>query len=228
MVPGLLAGIALFLGVNLQQLGISFEETTAGKAGFITGLYVIFVPLIGVFVGQRARPPTWIGAALAVIGLYLLSVSDELTISRGDFYVFLCAIVWAVHVLIVGHFSPRCDGLRLAIVQFALSGVVACILAVIMEKPTWPAIWAGLPAILYCAVFVVAIAFTLQVVAQRDAPAAHAAVILSGEAVFAALIGWLYLGETLAGRELAGCGLMLLGMLVAQYHPRPARAANFP
>lgn len=214
LVAGLVAGVVLTFGASLQQVGI--VTTTAGKAGFITGLYVILVPLSGLLWGQRAGAGAWVGAALSIAGLALLSITDTLTIQRGDLIVLVGAFFWAAHVQVVGIFSPRTDPLRMACVQFAVCSFASAAVAVAMEHPSVAGITSAAGPILYGGVLSVGIAYTLQVVAQRSAPPAHAAILLSLESVFAALGGSLLLGERLGPRETAGCVIMFGGMLAAQ------------
>jgi drug/metabolite transporter (DMT)-like permease len=214
LLGGTLAGLVLFIGVSLQQIGLIY--TTAGKAGFITGLYVIIVPIIGFFLRYHVRSITWIGAGLAAVGLYFLSVSGSFEVNRGDGFVLACAVVWAVHVLIIGWLSPRTDPLPLAAMQFAITSALGLIAALLTEDLTAESILAAKGAILYGGVFAVGVGYTLQVVGQRDAPPAHAAILLSLEAVFAAVAGGLILTEVLTSRELLGCALMLGGVLTSQ------------
>jgi len=211
---GALAGIVLFAGASLQQMGLVY--TTAGKAGFITGLYVILVPIIGYRWGQRTSYGTWFGAVLAVIGLYLLSVTGALTISRGDLLVLASAFFWAGHVLLIGWMSPRMDSLVLASAQYAVCSLLSLLVAFTLETVAVDGILQAAVPILYGGLASVGIAYTLQVVAQRHSPPAHASIILTLEGAFAALGGWMLLGEALSLRALAGCGLMLAGMLVSQ------------
>jgi drug/metabolite transporter (DMT)-like permease len=211
---GLIAGVILFFGASLQQTGL--VTTTAGKAGFITGLYVVLVPLAGLLWGQRAGWSSWAGAILAVAGLFLLSVTDAFTIGRGDLLVLIGAFFWAAHVQVVGLLSPRTDPFRLSCVQFAACSLLCAAGAALTEEVSLAGIRAALWPILYGGVMSVGIAFTLQVVAQRRAPAAHAAIILSLETVFAAIGGILILGEALSARGAAGCLIMFSGMIVSQ------------
>ena len=213
---GLLAGLFVFAGASLQQVGLVF--TTAGNAGFITGLYVIFVPILGLLFRQRPGWGVWIGAILAVAGMYFLSVTDAFTISRGDLYVLLGAIFWASHVLFIGHVSPRIDGLKLAVIQYVVCSGLSMAVAFGFEEVQWVSILEAAIPILYGGLLSVGIAYTLQIIAQKKAPPAHAAIILSMEGVFAVLGGWLILNESVSGRSLLGCGLMLVGMLLAQIH----------
>jgi drug/metabolite transporter (DMT)-like permease len=211
---GLLAGVALFLGSSLQQIGII--NTTAGNAGFITGLYVVIVPILGLLLKQKARTGTWIGAIIATIGLFLLSVTESFTISPGDLLVLISALFWASHVLIIGKVAGRVPSLFIAVFQFAVCSLLSFICAIIFEEiKIGPILQAGIP-ILYAGLLSVGIAYTLQIVAQKKAPPAHAAIILSMESVFAVLGGWLMLSEIMAFRGLIGCALMLVGMLVSQ------------
>jgi drug/metabolite transporter (DMT)-like permease len=207
-------GLALFSGASLQQIGLVY--TTAGKAGFITGLYVIIVPILGLFWRQQPRIGTWIGAVLAAIGLYLLSITEEFTIELGDLLVLIGAFFWAAHVLIIGWLSPRINPIKLAFSQYVACSILSLIAASNLEVITFNSIIAAAIPILYGGLLSVGIAYTLQVVAQRDAHPAHAAILLSLEAVFAAIGGWLILGETISARGLVGCGLMLAGMLLSQ------------
>ena len=214
LLGGGLAGLALFLGASLQQMGI--VHTTAGKAGFITGLYVIIVPILGLFWRKRSGLGTWLGAMLATVGLYFLSIGEKLAISTGDLLVLLGAFVWAGHVHIIGKFSPRIDSIKLAFVQFMVCSAFSLITAAFAEKITMPGLHGAAIPILYAGLMSSGVAYTLQVVAQRRVLPAHAAIILSLEAVFAVVGGWLMLEEMLTSRELLGCVLMLGGMFVSQ------------
>ena len=211
---GALAGLVLFTAAGLQQLGL--VHTTAGKAGFITGLYVIIVPVLGLFWGLKSAKGGWLGACLAVAGLYLLSVTKDFTLAPGDLLVLLGAFFWAGHVLVVGWLSPRVNRLRLACAQYAVCSALSLIAAELTEKIILESVLQAAVPILYGGVISVGMAYTLQVVAQRYAPPAHAAIILSLEAVFAAAAGWLILGEVMSARGMIGAGLMLAGMLTAQ------------
>ncbi|NOY60194.1 MAG: DMT family transporter [Calditrichaeota bacterium] len=211
---GSLAGLALFMGSSFQQIGIVY--TTAGKAGFITGLYVILVPIMGLAWHQRAGTGTWLGAVLAVIGLYFLSVRQNLTISPGDLLVLVSAFFWAAHVHIIGWLATKMDSLKIALVQFITCSLLSFVGATFAETITIPTLQKAAFPILYAGLLSVGVAYTLQIVAQKDAPPAHAAIILSFESVFAVLGGWLLLGEILSLRGLLGCTLMLSGMLLSQ------------
>jgi drug/metabolite transporter (DMT)-like permease len=211
---GLLAGGVLFVGASLQQVGLLY--TTAGKAGFITGLYVVLVPLSGLLWGQRAGGSAWAGAALSVVGLFLLSMTSSFTIARGDLLVLVGAFFWAAHVQVVGWLSPRVDPVRLSCIQFVVCSLLCWLGALFTETVAVSGIFSAAIPILYGGVMSVGIAYTLQVVAQRSAPPAHAAILLSLESVFAAIGGGLILGERLGARGTTGCLIMFAGMLVSQ------------
>lgn len=213
---GGLAGLAIYLAASLQQVGLVY--TTAGKAGFITGLYVIIVPIMGLLWGQRTNAGTWSGALMAAVGMYLLSVNEDFSISIGDLLELIGAVFWAVHIHLIGWLSPKTDSLRLAFVQFMVCAVVSLLTAWLVETATLAAIAAASLPIIYGGALSVGVAYTLQVVAQRNAHPAHAAILLSLEAVFAAVGGWLILGEVMPGRGLVGCLLMLSGMIVSQLY----------
>ncbi len=221
---GSLAGLALFIGASLQQIGIIY--TTAGKAGFITGLYVVIVPILGMFLKQRTGIGTWIGAILAAIGLYFLSITGKFTITFGDLLELIGAFFWAGHVHLIGWFSPKIKPIKLAFFQFVACSVLSLLTAIFVEVITPQSLLeAGIP-ILYGGILSVGVAYTLQVVAQRDAHPAHVAILLSLEAVFAVIGGWIILGETLSLRGLLGCALMLAGMLVSQFNIKAERIAK--
>ena len=211
---GGLLGLTLFAAASLQQVGLVY--TTAGNAGFITGLYVVIVPILGLFWRYRSDAGTWIGAILASTGLYLLSITDRFTISFGDLLELCGAFLWAGHVLIIGWLSPKMDSLKLACTQFAACSILSLITALLVEHMAIHSIFQAAVPILYGGVLSVGVAYTLQVVAQRKAQPAHAAILLSLEAVFAAFGGWLILNETLTFRGIIGCSLMLSGMLISQ------------
>lgn len=212
--PVALTGLALFAGSTLQQIGLI--GTTAGKAGFITGLYVILVPLTALIWGKRTHPAHWIGALLAVVGLYLLSVRSGFPVSPYDLVVLVGAFVWAGHVHLIDRYADKVGPVRLAVLQFAITGLLSTVAALLFERIELGGITEGIWPILYGGFFSVGLAYTLQVVAQRRADPAHAAIILSLEGAFAALGGWLILQEGLTPRGLVGCALMLAGTLVSQ------------
>ncbi len=206
-----------FIGFSTQSIGLQY--TTASNGGFITGLYVVIVPILGLFWKQQPEIGTWIGAALAAVGLYLLSVTEQFTISFGDLLELAGAFFWAAHMLIIGWLSPKTNPIRLAIVQYAACSLFSAIVAMITETITAQGLYQAAIPILYGGLLSVGIAYTLQIIAQKHAHPAHAAILLSLEAVFAAIGGWMLLGETLSVRGMTGCALMLSGMLLSQLQP---------
>ncbi|NIR51655.1 DMT family transporter [candidate division KSB1 bacterium] len=215
---GSFAGLVLFAAASLQQIGIVY--TTAGKAGFITGLYVILVPILSLLWRHPVGGGTWIGAILATMGLYFLSITETLSISRGDLLVLVSAFFWAGHVHILGRIAPKSDSTRLAFFQFATCALLSLLTAFLVEPVSVHSLLDAAIPILYGGIFSVGVAYTLQVFAQRTAHPAHAAIILSLEGVFAAFGGWMLLGETLSLRGVFGCSLMLAGMILSQLHLR--------
>lgn len=220
LLGGFCMGLALTLGINLQQVGLLFTSVT--NSGFITGLYVIVVPLLGLIIGQRTGMGTWLGAVLAVAGMAFLSIGENFQVASGDWIQLAGAFVWGIHVLLVSFFVSRHDAIRLAFLQFATCAVVSLALAALFEDASLNSIWLAAPALIYGGMFAVGVGYTLQVVAQKHAIASHAAIILSLEAVFAAIAGALFLDESLSLRGYFGCALMFIGMLAAQLWPRKA------
>ncbi len=214
LLPGLGVGVALTGGSLLQQAGL--ETTTAGNAGFITGLYMVFIPVAGwLFFRQRAGRWTWVGVVLALCGLYLLSVRDGFHVNVGDLLVLGCAVFWTGHILALERLGAL-DPFRLCVVQFATCAVISLVFAVAFEPTPLSGIAQTLGPLAYAAFLSTGVGFTLQVVGQRDAPASHAALIMALEAVFAAIGGALVLGERMDLRALIGAGLMLAAVIVAQ------------
>ena len=233
LLPGLIAGGLLFGGATLQQLGVGL--TTAGNAGFVTGLYIVLVPMIGLGFGQRPNRWLWWGVLLAVAGLFLqtkadvyqatlvaglflLTMGDTLSMGLGDALVLAGTAFWAGHILVLEHYSRRVEPLRLALVQVAVCALASGAVALTQERPFGGLDQAVVP-VLYGGLMSVGVAYTLQIVGQRHAPAATAALILSLEAAFAVLGGLVVLGESLSLRGLIGCALMLAGLLLAQVGP---------
>ncbi|MGA2823869.1 MAG: DMT family transporter [Bacteroidales bacterium] len=210
----IITGILLFIGVSLQQVGL--KTTTAGKAGFITGLYVVFVPIVGIFLGHRINLYTWLGVLFSATGLYFLSIKSGLRIEHGDLLVLGCAVVFTFHVLMIGWLSPRMNSFDLATGQFAICALLNILVASSIESVDAGKIIEAAVPILYGGILSVGIAYTLQVIAQKEAHPAYASIILSMEAVFAALGGWMILHESLSQRSLIGCVLMLAGMVIVQ------------
>lgn len=212
---GILAGLLLVGASAFQQAGLQF--TTAGKAGFITGLYVVLVPLF-LALGWRQWPrwSAWVASLTAAVGLFLLSAETSLTLALGDGLELVGAVWWALHVILIGRLAGRMDALRLAWVQYLACGLISTALGLALEGNTLDGLAVVWWAVIYGGMVSVGLGYTLQVVGQKVAPATDAAIILSMEAVFAALFGWLLLGETLTPRQLLGCGLMLSGVLLAK------------
>lgn len=211
---GCLAGGILFMGASLQQVGLLY--TTAGKAAFITCLYIVLVPLIGIFFKQRIGRAAWLGSALAMIGLYFLCVKEDFTMAYGDLFELAGALFWSAHILVIDRFSEEVDTLKLAFFQFVTCSVLSLITALLWETVTLNGIiGAGIP-ILYGGIFSVGVAYTLQIAGQKNSSPSHAAIILSMETVFAALGGYLLLDEFLGRQEFLGCVLMMAGMLLSQ------------
>ncbi|ALG67608.1 DMT family transporter [Beggiatoa leptomitoformis] len=207
-------GILLFSAATIQQVSLIY--TAAGKAGFITGLYVILVPLLGLVWRQYPDLGTWVGSMLAVMGLYLLSVGTDFSLAYGDFLVLISTIFWALHVLAIAWFVQKVDALLLAITQFLVCALLSFLVAVVVETITLQSMMnAGIP-ILYGGLLSVGIAYTLQIIGQRHLHPTSAALIMSTETIFAALAGWLILGETFSERGIIGCILMLTGIILSQ------------
>lgn len=214
VLPGLLAGTVLFAGASFQQIGLIY--TTAGKAAFVTALYIVLVPIIGTFLHQSAGRYTWLGCMVTVIGLYFLCIRESSSIRYGDLLELTGALFWAFHILIIDHFVRTVDALKLSCFQFLTCSVLSLVTAALTETITLNGLYAAAIPILYGGVCSVGIAYTLQVIGQKNAPPAHAAIILSMETVFAVIGGFLLLGETMGLQEIVGCVLMLSGMLLAQ------------
>ena len=214
---GLIAGIVLFIAAALQQIGMA--STTAGKGGFITGIYMVIVPVLGLFLKQKTNKNTWIGIVLAIIGLYLLTITDGLSIGKGDLLVLMSSFLWATHILIIDNFTKKIDPLKLSSIQFATCSILSLVVAFGFETITAAGIKGALMAILYGGLLSVGVAYTLQVVAQKDAKPTHAAILLSMESVFGVIGGALFLEESLNGRGLIGCVLIFVAIIISQIKP---------
>ncbi|WP_313345063.1 DMT family transporter [Sedimentibacter sp.] len=211
---GIIAGSVLFIAASLQQVGLIY--TTAGKAGFITSLYIVLVPILGIFLKQKTHVTTWLGALTAVIGLYFLSINESFTIEFGDLLEIIGAFFWAGHIQLIDKFVKNVDAIKLSSVQFAACSVLSLIVAFIFEDINLGSLSRAMVPILYGGIMSAGVAYTLQAVGQKHAKPSHAAIALSMESVFAAVGGLLLLNEILPARGYLGCALMLLGMLIAQ------------
>ena len=211
---GVLCGIALTVASSLQQIGIQY--TSVGKAGFLTALYIVIVPIFGLFLKKRVPAAVWISVIIAAVGTYLLSIKENFTIGAGDLYVILCAFVFSVHILLVDRFSPQVSGVELSSIQFLTVGVLSGIVSLLAEKPDVHSILISMGPVLYTALLSSGVAYTLQIIGQKDTPPAVASLVMSLESVFAALSGWIVLKQSLQGRELLGCVLVFAAVILAQ------------
>lgn len=211
---GVVCGLCLFAASSLQQVGIQY--TSVGKAGFLTTLYIILVPIIGIFFKKKASVMVWIGAILSVIGMYLLCVSETMSINKGDVFAFCCAIVFAFHILSVDYFSPKTNGIVLSCIQFLTSGICAMVCAFIWEQPALNEIINGIVPLLYVGIMSSGVAYTLQILGQKNADPTIASLIMSLESAVSVLGGWMILGQKLSPKELLGCLLMFIAVIGVQ------------
>lgn len=215
VIGGIATGIALFTASSLQQYAMAF--TTAAKAGFITTLYVILVPIVGIFLKKKIRPIIWFCALLAVIGLYLLSIKPgTFSISRGDFFVLLCALAFTGHILIIDYFSPKTDGVKLSCIQFAVVSIASFVAMMMTETFVLSEVLDAIIPLLYTGVLSSSVGYTCQIIAQKKADPVISSLILSLESVFAAIFGALILHESMSGREITGCAIMFVAIIIAQ------------
>lgn len=218
----LICGVILCAASCLQQTGIAF--TTVGKAGFITSMYILIVPILGLFFGQKVPVKIWGCILLAAAGLFLLCMTKELRLSRGDALMALCALLFAAHILAVDYFSPRTEGLILACLQFFVSAITAGAGMLLWEHPCWEAVFSAWPALLYAGGLSCGIGYTLQILGQKTCRPAIASLIMSLESVFSLLAGTVLLGEIPTIKEIAGCALMFIAIVLAQL---PSRKKQF-
>jgi len=212
---GLVTGFFLSIAGNLQQIGIKY--TTVGKAGFITAMYIVLVPLLGIFIGKKVGWKIWASVVLAVVGLYLLSMtSSTIRLEKGDMYVLLSALAFAFQITAVDYYAARTDSVRLACLEFAVCGLITLVPMFLLETPTWGGLWAARLPILYAGVLSCGVAYTFQILGQKGTDPAVASLIMSLEAVISALAGWLLLGQSMAGREIIGCVVMFVAIVLAQ------------
>lgn len=216
---GICCGILLALAMNFQQVGIQY--TTVGRAGFITACYIIIVPLIGMtFFGKKCRSTICAAVVLALIGLYLLCITEEFDIGQGDFLVLICSFLFSLHILVIDHFSPLVDGVKMSCVQFFVAGIVSGIPAFLTENVVWGNILAAWQPVLFAGVLSCGIAYTLQIVGQKNMNPTVASLILSLESCIAVLAGWIILGENLTLKEMLGCIFMFAAIVLAQLPER--------
>lgn len=218
---GLFCGLLLTVAANLQQAALLY--TTTGKAGFLTALYILLVPVAGLFMGRHPRPALWPAIGVAAIGLYLLSITSSFQINPADLLLIACAFVFTGHILAVDHYSPKVSGVALSCLQFLVTGILSSVLMFLFEKPTWANVLKSWLPLLYAGVLSSGVAYTLQIVGQRLTTPTMASLIMSAEAMFALLGGMLLLGETLTLREAIGCALMFVAILWAQLAQLPRK-----
>ena len=217
-VGGVLCGVILGLASSLQQWALQYAGV--GKAGFITALYIVIVPVLGVFFHRRPGAKVWLAVAVALAGLYLLCWSGGSALGPGEWLLFGCSALFSIHILVIDHFSPLVDGVKLSCVQFFVAGVFCAVPSLLFEAPTLAGVLAAGWPIVYAGVFSCGVAYTLQVVAQKHVEPTLASLTLSLESVFSVLAGWLVLRQALTARELAGCCLVFCAIVLAQL---PAR-----
>lgn len=211
---GICCGVFLCLASNFQQFGIKY--TTVGKAGFITACYIVIVPILGLFLKKKCSPFIWAAVVLALIGLYLLCIKDGFSIGKGDILVMICAVLFSFHILVIDYFSPKVDGVKLSCIQFLVAGILSAIPAFLLEKPQLSSICAAWMPILYAGVMSCGVAYTLQIIGQKDMNPTVASLILSLESCISVLAGWIILGQNLSTREILGCVIMFGAIILAQ------------
>lgn len=214
IIGGICCGVVLCLASTFQQIGIQY--TTVGKAGFITALYIVIVPLLGLFLKKKVTWLVWISTGMAVIGFYLLSISGKVTMNQGDIAVLICAVLFSVHILVVDYFSPKADGVGISCIQFWISAIISAGLMVIFENPQMQEVLAAAKPILYAGIMSCGVAYTLQIIGQKHVEPTIASLLMSLESVFSVLAGWVLLGQVLSIKELAGCALVFTAVILAQ------------
>lgn len=215
---GLCCGVILFVASSLQQLGIQY--TSVGKAGFLTAMYILLVPVMGLFVHKKVGVKVWIGVIFAVCGLYLLCMTNGFRLERGDALVLACAVVFSLHILVIDYFSPKVDGVRMSCIQFWVCGILSLICSLLFEQPDVSSILAAWQPICYGGIMSCGVAYTLQIVGQKDMNPTVASLILSLESVVSVVAGFLILHQTMSRRELLGCCLMIVAIVLAQLPDR--------
>ena len=218
---GLLCGFFLFIASAAQQIGIA--TTTTAKAGFLTALYVIIVPILSIVIRKRVPARVWISAIIAVAGLYLLCMKGRFSLEAGDAMELLCAFLFACHIMTIDHFSPRVDGITMSCIQFFACAVFSTVFALLIERPHWAQIRSALLPILYAGIFSSGVGYTLQILSQKNLHPTVASITMSLESVFSAVFGWILLHQALNGREILGCLLMFSAIILAQL---PSKGQN--
>lgn len=218
---GLLCGFFLFIASAAQQIGIA--TTTTAKAGFLTALYVIIVPILSIVIRKRVPARVWISAIIAVAGLYLLCMKGRFSLEPGDAMELLCAFLFACHIMVIDHFSPKVDGITMSCIQFFACAVFSTVFALLIEHPQWGQIRSAMLPILYAGIFSSGVGYTLQILSQKNLHPTVASITMSLESVFSAVFGWILLHEALNGREILGCLLMFSAIILAQL---PSRGQN--
>ena len=211
---GIACGLLLVAASSLQQIGIQY--TSAGKSGFITAFYIVIVPGLGIFLHKKIGWKVWIAVLLALAGLYFLCITEKFTIGKGDILIFLCALVFSLHIMVIDYFSPKVDGVKMSCIQFFVCGIVSIPFMFVLETPNVTDIVAGWMPLLYAGVLSCGVAYTLQIIGQKNVNPAIASLILSLESCFSVLAGWAVLGEHLSARESVGCILMFVAIILAQ------------
>ncbi|MDF3001929.1 MAG: family transporter [Bacillota bacterium] len=223
IIGGLSCGAVLFVASSLQQIGMVY--TTAGKGGFITALYIVLVPVLGLFIKRKVRPILWLCVAMGIFGLYLLCIKEDFSIGTGDFLVLLCAFGFAIHILVIDYFSPKTDGVKLSCIQFLVCGVASIPFMAVLETVDWASVFACWLPILYAGVMSCGVAYTLQIVAQKNTEPTVASLILSLESVFALIAGMILLSEKITIKEGIGCLIMFAAIILAQLPEKEKRLA---
>ncbi|MCI8608835.1 MAG: DMT family transporter [Firmicutes bacterium] len=225
LIGGVCCGIVLCIATSLQQFGLYFE-TTAGKSGFITSLYIVIVPVLGLFLKQKVKPIVWACVAMGAVGFYLLTMAGKgegFVIHTGELFTLLCSVAFSCHILVIDHFSPKCDGIKLSCIQFLTSGIIGIICMFLFENPVLTDILDCWLPILYCGVFSSGVAYTCQTLGQQDAEPAVASLILSLESVFSVLFGALLLSERLTLLEGLGCIVIFIAVVIPQLPSKEER-----
>ena len=223
---GVICGLCLMFATVTQQYGLAY--TTAGKAGFITALYILFVPIFRFFGGKKASFTVWISVLAALVGLYLLCVKEGLSVNAGDLYVLLCALLFTIHILVVDRFSPYVDGVMMSCIQFFVASLTAAIPMLIIERPPITVILACWAPLLYLGIISGGIGYTLQILGQQRTDPTVASLIMSLESVFAAISGVIFLSESFTGREIVGCALVFIATLISQVDFKQLRQRKVP